>query len=182
MNIPRSLQAGDSASWTDGAWADANGVNYTPAAHGLTYEIRGPSTLTLTASVVSANWLTSITTAQSAALLPGLYTFAAYHTATGVRVTRELGNLTITPNLATQAAGYDGRSDAEKALAACEAAIATGASMVRYQVGDRVIQKSGTAEIMQAISYWRAIVAKEQGTALIAAGMGNPRRLLVKFR
>lgn len=182
MNIPSTLQAGDSASWRDESWTDASGNPFAPSTHGLIYEIRGPATLTLTGVTSGNGWTFAITTDQSVGLSAGRYVWAAYHTATGIRVTRATGTLTVTANLAVQSPGYDPRSDAERALAACEQAIATGASLVRYQIGDRIVQKSGTAEILQAISYWRSVVAKEQSTAAIAAGLGNPRRLLVKFR
>lgn len=180
MSIFTTIYAGDSDSWTDDAFTQ-NEVSYSSATHTLTYELRGPSALTLTASANGSGWKTTLTTSASDSLMPGTYAWAAYVSATNVRVTAGMGTLTVLPNLASQSVGYDPRSDAEKALAACEAAIATGAQVVEYRVGDRMVRKSDRSEILAEISYWKAIVLREQAALAAAEGLGNPRVYRVRM-
>lgn len=184
--IPATLQAGDSAIWKDGPWSvysdvDEAVIQFTSAEYSLIYGIVGPSALSVTAVPLGDGWKTTITPAQSAALQTGRYAWSAYLSKTGFRLSVLSGWLTVTANLATQVAGYDPRSEAEKALAACEAALANGAGVVEYTLGDRHVRKTGAADILKACHYWREVVAREKAAASLSAGLGNPRRLFVRF-
>ena len=184
MNIPNIINAGDSATWTDDAF-DLEGVSYTSAAYTLTYELRGASTLTLTATTSGTGWSTSITTTQSAALTPGVYAWAALLSKTGVRVTAGFGTLTVLPNIATQTAGYEARSTAQIALDAARAALADFTTNKRkiasYTIGDRAMTFENSAGILEIIRYWEQRVAIEGNAASVAAGAGNQRRLKIRF-
>jgi hypothetical protein len=117
--------------------------------------------------------------------LPGLYAFAAYVKATGVRITAATGELTITPDLSLAAVGYDPRSPAERSLADAEAALAnltaSGQKRKEYSIGSRSAKYYTAAELIQAISYWKIRVRNEQHTKAIANGLGNPRNLMARF-
>lgn len=186
MNIFATLQQGDSAAWNDDPFVDTQGVSYDSSAYTLTYELRGPAVLTLNAVASGRGWRTALTTTQSAALTPGLYAFAAYIKAAGVRVTAASGELTITPDISGAVAGYDTRSTAEKALADAEAALsnltASGKKVREYTIGSRAAKYYTAAELVEAIKYWRIRVANEQHIKAIANGLGNPRNLQVRFR
>lgn len=185
MNIFSTLPQGDSATWDDAPFTDAQGVRYDSGLYTLTYELRGPAKLTLNATTKAPGWTTTLTTSQSSGLLPGSYAFAAYVKASGVRVTAATGQVTITPDLSLAAVGYDSRSLAEKALADAETALAnltaSGKKMKEYSIGSRSAKYYTAAELIQAIQYWKIRVRNEQHSKVIANGLGNPRNLMTRF-
>lgn len=84
----------------------------------------------------------------------------------------EQGQIAIAANPRTMLAATDTRSQAEIALAACKAAFAAWTpTQRRYRIGEREMEFASTAEILRAISYWEAQVAREQGTT--APGQGG---------
>ena len=185
MNIFSTIQQGDSASWDDDA-TSINGVNFTSSTHTLKYELRGPgSPLTLTASAKGTGWTTALTTAQSAGLVAGKWWWAAFFSTTGIRVTAGSGELVVTSDLTTAVANFDGRTTAEIALAAAEGALASFTSsngkVKRYTIGSRSMEFATVSEILEVISYWKARVLNEQSAKSIAQGLGDPRRLFVRF-
>lgn len=81
--------------------------------------------------------------------------------------------LAVAANPRTMLAATDTRSQAEIALAACKAAFAAWTpTQRRYRIGEREMEFASTAEILRAISYWEAQVAREQGTTS-APGQGG---------
>jgi hypothetical protein len=186
MNIFSTLQQGDSASWNDSGFTDSQGVSYDSSGYTLVYEIRGPAVLTLNAVTSGQGWKTTLSLVDSAKLLPGQYTFAAYVKATGVRVTAATGSLTITPDISLGNVGFDSRSQAEVALADAEIALAnltsSGKRMKEYSIGSRSAKYYTATELREAITYWKIKVRNEQHAKSIANGLGNPSNLQVRFR
>lgn len=185
MNIFGEIQQGDSATWDDDAVPIA-GVNYTSVAYTLKYELRGPgSPLTLTATPKGNGWTTSLTTAQSAGLTPGKWWWAAFLSATGVRVTAGRGEFIASPDISAATGVFDGNTTAEAALKAAEAALASFTSsngkIKKYTIGSRSMEFATVPEILEVISYWKARVATEQSSKSVAQGLGDPRRLFVRF-
>ncbi|MET3134621.1 hypothetical protein AAKU55_004921 [Oxalobacteraceae bacterium GrIS 1.11] len=186
MKIMNILNAGDSASWRDAAWIDGrSGLRLTSADWTLTYQLRGPSQLALTAAADGEGWRTAIGSAASAALLPGAYAWAAYLSKAGERVTIGGGSLSILADLAASAGPMDARSLAERALADCEAALASfkssGGKVKSYTIGSRQTEYHSLTELMALRDFWQRRVNKERAQSAIANGRGNPRRLLVRF-
>lgn len=186
MNLD-TLIAGDSASWHDDPWtAPLCGPRHTSADWTLTYQLRGPSQLTLTAAADGDGWLTSVTTAQSGALMPGAYAWAAQLTRPDERVTIRVGKLTVVADLAAVADTFDPRSQAERALADCELALASfkssGGKVKSYTIGTRQTEFHSLTELMALRSFWQTRVHRERAAAAIANGGVNPRKLLVRFR
>ena len=186
MNIFASLPQGDSATWTDEPVTDSQGNLYTSAGFTLTYRLAGPlpAPVVIVATASGTGWTTTLTTAVSSTLTPGLYWWSAVLTASGVQVTAGGGELTIVDSLANFSGGpYDGRSYAEKALATAQAALANlGASggVASYTIAGRTMMFS-RATLLQEISYWQSIVLREQTAKRIAQGLGNPRTLAARF-
>ena len=186
MRIPPWLQSGDSAVWEDDAQTLCR-VSYDNTGYSLTYSLRGPSALDLTAtsSSTGSGWQTAITPTQSAALLPGKYRWAAYYTATGVRVTAAEGEIEIGINLQTLAAGTTILSFYEQALAACEQAMAaytsTGGQPVEWAIGANRYRFNSLTEIQAAAAYFNACATAEETRDMIKNGQGNPRKLFVRF-
>jgi len=187
MNIFATLVQGDSATWLDapvklidGRQADA-GSGWV-----LKYALRGPSVLDLTATAGGTSWTTSITAAQSAALLPGNYSWQATISKATERLTVGIGPAVITPDLvAISAAGYDGRSKAAKALEDCETAMAsfnaTGGKVKKYEIAGRLMEFQTITELLTLHSFWKAKVTAEGSASSIANGLGNPRNLYTRF-
>ena len=95
MNIFDKLQQGDSATWHDDP-ATINYINFDSSGYTLKYELRGPGApLTLTAVADGIGWKTNITTVQSETLTPGTWWFAAYYSATNIRVQAGEGEIII---------------------------------------------------------------------------------------
>jgi hypothetical protein len=186
MNIPQQITAGDSASWSDEPFVDGHGNTLDSSAYTLKYLLRGPAILTLTAVADGTGWKTMLSTTDSATLGAGSYTWAAQLSKTGERVTIGSGSLAVLADLTTAAAGYDGRSPAEKALADAEAALAdlagSGKKVKAYKIGTREATYYTAGELIAAISYWRTKVLNERTARDIANGLGNPRNLMVRFK
>jgi len=186
VNIFNKIQQGDSATWLDDAGI-VNNVRYDSIGYTLKYELRGPGApLTLNAAASGTGWSTSINTTQSEALAPGLWWFAAYYMATGVRVLAGEGEITITPDISLAGANFNNLSTAEVALKAAETALGTfnssGGKIKRYQIGGRSMEFATVPEILQVINYWKVIVINEQTAKKLANGQGDPRRIYVGFR
>jgi hypothetical protein len=186
LNIFGTIQQGDSATWNDEQVTLADGVNYNSTAFTLKYELRGPGNpLTLTAAANGSGWTTTMTTAQSEGLTPGKWWWAAFYSATGIRTTAGQGEFTSTPDIGAAAGVFDGSTAAEIALKAAEAALASFTSsngkIKKYTIGSRSMEFATVPEILQVISYWKARVATEQSAKSIAQGLGDPRRLFVRF-
>lgn len=185
MNIFGEIQQGDSATWNDVA-ATLNNVNYVSSAYSLKYELRGPgSPLTLLSIAKGTGWNTSLTTTQSAALIPGKWWWAAFYFATGVRITAGQGELNVTADISAAAGVFDGSTIAEIALKAAEAALASFTSsngkIKKYTIGSRSMEFATVPEILDVIAYWKARVFSEQSAKSVAQGLGDPRRIFVSF-
>jgi hypothetical protein len=176
MNIFSKLYAGDSANWHDDP-RTIGGVRYSSADWLLTYELRGPTVLTLVAVADSDGWRTSITPEQSSALQAGSYLWGAFLTRPGERKTAETGALVVEADLTAVAAPIDARTPAQKALADCEAALATfnssGGKVKSYTIGTRQTEFHSLQDLMAVRRFWARRVQAEQR---------HKRQLLVSFR
>lgn len=184
MNIFPQLTSGDSATWLDTAFVDSQGTNYDSSQYALRYEIRGPVSLTLNATTLGTGWTTTITTAQSATLTPGKYYWTAIASKTGVRVTAGSGTTSILADLSAASGVYDGSSQAEKDLIAIRAEIsarASGGMTLEYAIGNRSLKKEPIASLLVLEARLVRQVAAERSAQSIANGLGNPRRLNVRF-
>lgn len=186
MRIPDQITAGDSISWTDAAARDNLGNAVTSVDWMLAYIFRGPSALTVTSQSDGPGWKTSITSAQSKALTPGLYYWQASVTNGDQRITLGQGTTKVIADLAYAAnpATYDGRSEAEKTLDAINAEInarATGGMAEEYTIGNRSLKKTPMRDLIALQSRYKSIVTRERQAQSIANGLGNPRQMFVRF-
>lgn len=186
MNIPTQLTAGDSAQWHDDS-VILNGMRYESGSYALTYELRGPTQLSLQAAADGNGWTTSLSLDQSQSLQAGTYWWSARASFNAERITIGTGQLQVQTDLFELSAGtYDGRTPAQKALSDAEAALAdlsaSGNRVKRYAIGDRNAEYYSAADLLVAINFWRLKVVNEQTVQSIANGTGNPRNLHVRFR
>ncbi len=188
MPIPANITAGDSASWIDDPFLAADNSRLDSSKYMLSYELRGSGApITLTAVANGLGWKTSITPSVSASLVSGVWFWAAILTATGERITVSRGEISVQKDLsAVNSAGFDGRSDAEKALSDAESALAnlhaSGKKTKKYTIGTRNAEYYTAPELIAAISYWRIRVSNERASKSIKDGMGSPKNLMVRFK
>lgn len=184
MNIFSQLTAGDSASWTDSPFTDTQGVGYDALTWALSYEIRGAVSLTLNGVASGNGWTTAITTAQSLALTPGRYSWAAYATKSGARVTAGSGVFNILTNMASVSGAYETRTQNELDLDAVRAEIrsrVSGGMTLEYMIGNRSLKKEPTSVLLEIESRLVRMVRGDRAAESIANGLGDPRKIGVRF-
>ena len=92
------------------------------------------------------------------------------------------GQLTITPDMADIADGYDGRTENEIALAAIEAVIAKRATMdqERYRINNRELYRTSIADLLRLRSHYIALVNRERAKACGISIWGQVIRVSLK--
>lgn len=186
MNIFTSITSGDSASWVDDPVLLADGRTV-GAVDGwtLTYALRGPSQLDITATTSATQWFSALTATASEGLTAGLYNWVAVIAKGSERFTVGGGQITVTADLTKVTAAFDGRSQAQKALADCETALATfnntGGRVKKYEIAGRSMEFHTIGELLNLHSFWKAKVLAEGTSQAVANGLGNPRNLHVRF-
>lgn len=180
-DIVNELIAGDSLDYTvavDGYSAVDGWI--------LKDSLRGPSSIDLTASASGSAFHIQADSTTTATWLPGNYNWVRTVSKSGQRYTVASGTLVIKADLTQAPAGYDGRSLAAKALSDAETALATFRATrgrtKKYTIGSRSMEFESVGEILAEINYWKLRVANESTAESIASGLGNPRRLGVRFR
>ena len=191
LNIPSKIIAGDTVTWlTD----DLMGLDpltglsttYTSDQYVLSWSLRGAVALSLTAVASSGTgYKTTITSVQSATLTAGNYFWQAFVTKAGNRVTIGSGQTQIISNLAVGTGVYDGRMEVEKMLDAVTAAIQarlTGGAVLRYEIKGRDLERDPIPDLILLRDRLKVEVARAKAADKIAQGLGDPRRLFVRFR
>ena len=141
--------------------------------------------ITINASAEGTGYRVQVGQSVTAAWVAGDYVWASYVSKAGERYTVGQGQIVIAPDPTALSPGYDGRSQAEKALADAEIALSTFKTtqgrVRKYTIGQRSMEFESSTEILPIISYWRLKVANERAAQSIADGNGDPRNLLVRF-
>lgn len=189
MNIPAQIRAGDTVKWRDDAAADALGVAITSADWTLTYYLRTNTNhegATVVGAAYGSGWELTIAAATSVSFDAGQWFWQAIASKAAEKVTLGAGQLTVLAALdyTGQPSAFDGRSQAEKDLAAVQAAmraIISGGAVAEYSIGARRLKKMEMADLIQLESKLKAEVKREQAAALQAQGLGNPHNLFVRF-
>jgi hypothetical protein len=102
------------------------------------------------------------------------YTWTSWVEKSGEVYTLEQGQLTVKQNPRTAGAGYDGRSQARKALDDARAAFAAWSPVKRrYKIGEREMEFNSTAEIIKLITWWEQQVMAEDLQAGRAEKIGR---------
>jgi len=177
---PIIATAGDTLSWRKSF------PDYPASAWTLTYIlINAAAKYTVTATADGDEHVVSAAAATTAAWLPGVYTLVGAVSDGTDRHTVSSSAITISPDLAAQASGYDARSTARKAMDDLRAAlaqwIATQGHITTYTI-DGVSQTFASAADLRArITWLEKEVAREDAAAKMASGLGTSRRVLVRF-
>jgi hypothetical protein len=184
MTQPLQIYQGDQAAWLEPAPDDATAVVAWMRAAAAGAGVEAAATLT------DDGWRITLATATTAAMASGDWTVQVVATVDGVPHTLRRGSLTVRKSLAFSGTpgAFDDRSQAQKDLEAVEEAIralATGAQ--EYQIGSlgnggRKVVRADLAELIKWRDRLKAEVAREKRAEMIAQGLGDPRRLYVRFQ
>lgn len=178
---PSFLRAGDTVAWRK-ALADYPATSWT-----LNYRlINAAGKYDIAATADGVDHLVTVSSADSADWVPGDYTWQAYVLGgDSERYTVGTGTLTVQPDLAAQAAGFDARSTARKALDDTRAALATwiasNGQVQEYEIAGRRMKYASAADIQARIQLLEREVARETTAEKLAAGLSAGRRVLVRF-
>lgn len=190
MNIPSLLTAGDTVAWTDVSTSDTLGNPVTSSSWSLVYYLR--TNVTHDGATVTGvarpddGWDFTITATTSAGFDAGVWYWQALATSGSSKLTLGAGTLEVKASLvyAGQPAAFDGRTQAEKDLEAVQAAIraiVSGGAVQQYSIGSRSITKMRMEDLLMLESKLKAEVARERAAEKVAAGLGNPGTMFVRF-
>jgi hypothetical protein len=194
VNIPAQIRAGDTVKWRDEASRDNLGNPIDGGSWSLTYYLRTNHThegatvagVAIPGTVSGAGWEFTISSATSADFVADQWFWQAIAEKAGEKVTLGAGQLTVLPGLdyTGQPSAFDGRSQAQKDLAAVQAAIraiVSGGVVQEYKIGTRSLKKYEMADLIALEGKLKAEVKREQAAQLAANGLGNPHNLFVRF-
>ncbi|HRQ47779.1 MAG TPA: hypothetical protein PK725_12570 [Rhodocyclaceae bacterium] len=185
MSTPTQIRAGDSASWTESL------PDYPPAAGWqLTVRILWPTASAYAVAAVeeAGDYRVTIPATATEAWTAGRATLVRVLTRTvgedEERVTLAPVVLHVQPNLAT-VAQLDGRTDAERALADAEAALAAYLASGRlhvagYTINGRQMTFRSADELRAIIEHYKREVTAERARAAALNGYA-PERIFTRF-
>ena len=184
MTQPLQIYQGDQVTWLEPAPDDATAVVAWLRAAAAGAGVEAPATLT------DDGWRITLATATTAAMASGDWTVQVVATVDGVPHTLRRGSLTVRRSLAFSgtAGAFDDRSQAEKDLAAAEEAIrALVGGAVEYQIGSlgsggRRVKRVDLPDLIVWRDRLKSEVMREKRAEMIAQGLGDPRRLYVRFQ
>jgi hypothetical protein len=184
MSSPLQIYQGDVASWIEPlASLDATAVTVWLRAAAAGAGVEAPASLT------GDGWEVTLSTATTAAMAPGDWSLQVVATVDGAPHTVRRGSLAVRRSLAFSgtAGAFDDRSQAERDLAAIEEAIrALVGGAQEYTIGSlssggRKVRRADLAELIKWRDRLKSEVMREKRAEMIAAGLGDPRRLYVRF-
>jgi hypothetical protein len=157
MQIPQSLTAGDTWSWTD-ELSDYPAPTWT-----VKYFLRGPQNIELAATDDGADHVLAATAAVTAEYKPGVYDWLARVDNGTTYTTVGTGRVTVGPNLAT--AKYDHRSFWRQVLDELEPVILNraGTDQLSMSIAGRSLQRMSWDELLSVYDRARQAVASELG-------------------
>lgn len=134
-------------------------------------------------------WQVALTAQTTAAMAAGGWQLQVVSTVGGAPITTGRGSLTVRRSLAFSGApgAFDDRSQAQIDLDAVDEAIrALTSGAQEYQIGalgtgGRKVRRADLAELIKWRDRLKSDVAREKRAAMIAQGLGDPRRLYVRF-
>ncbi len=176
---PDSITAGDSFTW------QRTLADYPAGTWTLKYRlINAAGKIDITATASGTDHLVSVAPATSAVYTAGTYTWTAWVEKTGYRITIGGGTMEVKPNIA-ELTTLDARTDAavivDQLMAAYKSYTASNGHVSEYEIAGRRMKFRGSAEILDQLNHWKAILASEKRAERIAAGLGGGNKFLVRL-
>ena len=184
MSQPAEFYQGDRIQWIESRIAhDATAVTVWLRAAGA-----GAGVEALAANTADG-WQVVLTAQTTAAMAAGGWQLQVVSTVNGAPITTGRGSFTVRRSLAFSgtAGAFDDRSQAQIDLDQTEEAIrALTSGAQEYQIGGlgaggRKVRRADLAELIKWRDRLKADVAREKRAEMIAQGLGDPRRLYVRF-
>ncbi|PZQ21184.1 MAG: hypothetical protein DI569_12995 [Sphingopyxis macrogoltabida] len=147
----------------------------------MTLHLRGPASIDVSATHNGEAHSFKQTAAETAEWAPGRYWWSIRAESDDSDVIEiETGELLVAPDMVA-APGFDGRTDAEKALAAIDAVLAKRATIdqERYRINNRELYRTPIADLMKLRAHYAATVRRECRKAAGLGGWG--RTIPVRF-
>lgn len=158
---PKEIVAGDTIAW------DISDTHYPASTYVLTYALRGPSVINITAAAAGNDHQIRITAATSLTWVkPGVYWWAAYMTNGLERYLFREGQITIKENLAAITGKiYDGRTHVKKVLDAIEAVLEARATQdqVTMTIRGQQLGRTPLKDLRELRDDYKAKYNAEQG-------------------
>ena len=130
-------------------------------------------------------WDMAITATTSSAFDAGTWYWETRATSGATVLTVGSGTTQVLPSLsyAGSPGAFNGQSQAEQDLVAVQAAIRSIVSKgaKSYTIGSRKFDAADLGQLMEREAQLKAIVARERAAEKVAAGLGDPRSLFVRF-
>lgn len=133
----------------------------------LTAALRGPAVINLTATAEGSQHRFAASAATTRGWVPGEYWYTVRATDGVDTIEIEAGQLAIAPDLAAAGDNYDGRTHAQRSLAAIEAVIEKRATLdqERYRINNRELYRTPIADLLKLRDVYRAEVRQEKAAA-----------------
>ena len=189
MTVPATIRAGTTVRWVEPPTVDLDGNAATSASWTLISYLRTNTNhegaiVTGTARA-DGGWDMAITATTSSAFDDGTWYWETRATSGATVLTVGSGTTQVLPglNYSGQPSAFNGQSQAEQDLAAVQAAIRSIVSKgaKSYTIGSRKFDAADLGQLMEREAQLKAIVARERAAEKVAAGLGDPRSLFVRF-
>ena len=189
MTVPATIRAGTTVGWVEPPAVDLDGNAATSASYTLISYLRTNTasegaTVTGTARA-DGGWDMAITATTSSAFDAGTWYWETRATSGATVLTVGSGATQVLPglNYSGTPGAFNGQSQAEQDLVAVQAAIRALVSKgaKQYSIGSRSFTTIDLGQLMEREAQLKAIVARERAAEKVAAGLGDPRSLFVRF-
>jgi len=153
--------------------------------HRLVPRTAANAVIELTATAEGDGHRTEATATTTAAWSPDNYSWYSWVELGSQKASIGSGQKVVQQDPRTATAGHDGRSLARRTLDDLKAAYAdfsagTRGQTRRYRIGEREMEFSSRAEIVQQINFWENEVAREIRQERLAQGLPDPRKVYVR--
>jgi hypothetical protein len=189
VTVPAEIRAGDTVQWIEPATVDLDGNAATSATWTLSTFLRTNTAsegATVTGTARSdGGWDMAISATTSGGFDAGTWYWQTRISSGATVITVGSGTTLVVAALSYAGApgAVDGRSQAEQDLDAVQAAIRSLISKgaKQYTIGSRSFTANDLGQLMEREAQLKAIVARERAAEKVAAGLGDPRNLFVRF-
>jgi hypothetical protein len=140
--------------------------------------------ITLTATTSGDDYRTQAGPSTTENWAAGAYAWWSWVEKTGYRQEVDFGQVDLLPDPSAQVAGYDGRSQAAKAVDDLKLALATYTAsqghIAEYTINNRSLKFKSAGDIVQLLNFWQLELQREEAAAAVAKGLPDPRRIYLR--
>ena len=144
--------------------------------------MRGQIAINLAATIDGDEFVFSADASTTATWAAGDYWYSVRVTSGSAVQELESGQLTVLPDMASASSSYDGRTQAEIALAAIEAVLANRATkdQDRYRINNRELYRTSISDLLKLRDFYRDLVNRERAAKCGSNPFGRKLRVVLK--